>query len=213
MKDLLSWLGRKGRYSRGQILGPLMLRSAHPHMLLSFASTDVSAANLELFGKSNVRCHNGRGRQRGQDEERRIRRLICPFNYQAELETARAAIDVNVGRFVSVNPTTSCRELAKQFHMSPATLCNIAKKYSGKRKPGPRSRGTRVVFRVRHKIGGKEVETAVAVTARKGISVESVRSRVARYYQTDDVSVVSGIKTERHAEYDYEQLEIVPRKS
>ena len=54
MKDLLSWLGRKGRYSRGQILGPLMLRSAHPHMLLSFASKDVSAANLELFGKSNV---------------------------------------------------------------------------------------------------------------------------------------------------------------
>ena len=136
----------------------------------------------------------------GQDEERRIRRLICPFNYQAELETARAAIDVNVGRFVSVNPTTSCRELAKQFHMSPARLCNIAKKYSGKRKPGPRSRGTRVVFRVRHRIGGKEVETAV--TARKGISVESVRSRVARYYQTDDVSVVSGIMTERHAKYD-----------
>jgi hypothetical protein len=71
----------------------------------------------------------------------------------------------------------------------------------------------RVIFRVRHKIEGKEFETAVTVRARKGISVESVRSRVARYYETDDVSVVSGVKTERHAEYDYEQLEIVPRKS
>ena len=139
--------------------------------------------------------------------------LICPFNYRAELGTARAAIDANVGRYVSENPTTSYRELAKQFHMSPATLCNIARKYSGKRKPGPRSREKRVIFRVRHKIEGKEFETAVTVRARKGISAEKMRNGVARYYQTDDVSLVSGIKTERHAEYDYDQLEIVPRKS
>jgi hypothetical protein len=97
--------------------------------------------------------------------------------------------------------------------MSPAMLCSIAKRYSGKRKPGPRSGEKRVIFRVRHNIEGKEFETAVTVRARKGISVESVRSRVARYYQTDDVSVVSGIKTERHVEYEYEQLEIVFRKS
>jgi hypothetical protein len=73
MKDLLSWLGRKGRYSRGQILGPLMLRSAHPHMLLSFASADVICGQLGIvreikrFGAIMGAADSG-----GQDEERRI---------------------------------------------------------------------------------------------------------------------------------------------
>jgi hypothetical protein len=133
----------------------------------------------------------------------------CPFNYRAELEKARVALDAIIGRYVSENPTTGYRELAKQFHMSPATLCAIAKNYSSKRKPGPRSRGTRVTFRVRHRIKEKEFETAVTVKARKGISVESMRGSVARYYETEDVTVVSGVKTERHVEYDYDELEIL----
>jgi hypothetical protein len=136
--------------------------------------------------------------------------LTCPFNYREELETARASIDANVGRYVSENPTTGYRELAKQFHMSPATLCSIARKYSRKRKPGP-SRGKRVIFRVRHKIEGKELETAVTVTAHKGISGEKMRNSVTRYFETDDVSVLSGMKPERQVEYDYEQLAIVPQ--
>jgi hypothetical protein len=133
----------------------------------------------------------------------------CPFNYRAELEKARAALDGIVGRYVSRNATTGYRELAKQFHMSPAALCTIAKKYSSKRKPGPRSLGTRATFFVRHTIKEKELETTVTVKARKGISVEEMRSRVARYFNTDDVSVSRGRETECRGEYDYDELEIL----
>jgi hypothetical protein len=132
----------------------------------------------------------------------------CPFNLRAELNDARTALYIVVGRYISQNPATGYRELAKQFHMSPAMLCAIAKKYSSKRKPGPRSRGTRVVFRVRYSIRGEELETAAAVTARKGISVREMRKRVAKYFKTDDVFVVSALKTERPAEYAYDELEV-----
>ena len=138
----------------------------------------------------------------------------CPFNYRAELEKARAALEAKVGSHLSQNPTTGYRELAKEFHMSAAALCAIGKKYSNKRKPGPRSRRTRVTFRVRQRIKEKEFETAVTVKARKGVSVASMRNSVARYYETEDVTVVSDVKTERHVEYDYDELEILDaRKS
>jgi hypothetical protein len=52
-------------------------------------------------------------------------------------------------------------------------------------------------------------ETTVTVTARKGISVEGMRSRVASYFKTDDVSVCSSVKAERQVEYDYDELEIL----
>jgi hypothetical protein len=136
--------------------------------------------------------------------------VICPFNYRAELAKARAALDAIVGRYVSQNPTTGYRELAQQFHMSPAALCAIAKKYSSKRKPGPRSHGTKATFRVRHRTKEeKEIETTVMVTARKGISVEEMRSRVVSYFKTDDVSESRGMRTARRVEYDYDELEIL----
>jgi hypothetical protein len=62
---------------------------------------------------------------------------------------------------------------------------------------------------VRHRIGEKEVETAVTVTARTNISVRSIRRSVALYFKTDDVTVGGAMKTERHAEYDYDELEVV----
>jgi hypothetical protein len=131
----------------------------------------------------------------------------CPFNYRAELKKAREALNEKVGRFVSHNPRMVYRELAKQFRISPGTLCAIAKKYSRKRKPGRRSRRITVTFDVRHCIGGKEFETAVTVvTARKGISVEWMRNMVAHYYKTDDVIVGSGTMTTRRVEYDYDEL-------
>lgn len=136
----------------------------------------------------------------------------CPFNYRAELEKARAALDANVGKYVSQNPTTGYRELAQQFHISPAALCTIAKKYSNKRKPGPRSHGTKATFRVRHKGKEKELETAVTVKARKGISVEAMRSRVAHYFKAEDVSVLKGTKIERHVEYDYDELDVLKNR-
>jgi hypothetical protein len=52
-------------------------------------------------------------------------------------------------------------------------------------------------------------ETTVTVTARKGISVEEMRSRVASYFKTDDVSVSRGMGTDRRVEYDYDELEIL----
>jgi hypothetical protein len=130
----------------------------------------------------------------------------CPFNYKLELQKAHEALKAKVGKYVSVNQATGYRELAKQFHMSPAALCAIAKKYSRKRKLGRRSRGTTATFYVRQKIEGKELETVVTVTAHEKISVKSMRESVARYFKTDDVSVRSGMKTERRAKYRYEEL-------
>jgi len=131
----------------------------------------------------------------------------CPFNYKLELQKAHEALKAKVGKYVSANQSTGYRELAKKFHLSPAALCTIAKKYSRKRKLGRRSCGTRVTFDVRHhSIEGKQFETIVTVTAPKKISVSLMRKSVARYFKTDDVSVGSGMKTERRAEYRYDEL-------
>jgi len=51
-------------------------------------------------------------------------------------------------------------------------------------------------------------ETTVTVTARKGISVEEMRSHVASF-KTDDVSLSRGTETERRVEYDYDELEVL----
>lgn len=64
----------------------------------------------------------------------------CPFNYKAELRRARRALNAKVGKYISENPTTSYRELAKKFHVSLGTLTKIARRYEPKRKPGPRPR-------------------------------------------------------------------------
>jgi len=65
----------------------------------------------------------------------------------------------------------------------------------------------KVTFDVRHRIDGRELETAVTVsTKQKEISVGMMQSRVAKYFKAQHVSVNSGRKTERHAEYDYDEL-------
>lgn len=131
----------------------------------------------------------------------------CPFNYKAELQKAHEALNTKVGRYISENQTTGYRELAKTFHMSPAALCTIAKKYSRKRKPGRRSSGTTATFDVRYRNAeGKELETVVTVTAHTKVSLRLMRRSVALYFKTDDVSVGSGMKTDRHVEYRYEEL-------
>src|ERR1019366_1356486 len=129
----------------------------------------------------------------------------CPFNYKAELQKAHEALKAKVGKSVSANQATGYRELAKQFHMSPAALCTIAKKYSRKRKLGRLSRGTTATFYVRQKIEGKELEAVVTVTAHEKIPIKVMRSCVARYFKTDDVSLSSGMKTDRHLQYRYEE--------
>jgi hypothetical protein len=130
----------------------------------------------------------------------------CPFNYKAELQKAHEALNAKVGAYVSENQTAGYRELAEQFHMSPAALCTIAKKYSRKRKPGRRSGGTTATFYVRQKIEGKELEAVVTVTALRKIPIKVIRSCVARYFRTDDVSLSSGMETDRHLKYKYEEL-------
>jgi transposase len=66
--------------------------------------------------------------------------LRCPFNYKAELKRVRRGLNEKVGRYISENPTESYRDLAKEFHLSLGTLSKIARRYEGKRKPGPRPR-------------------------------------------------------------------------
>jgi hypothetical protein len=67
----------------------------------------------------------------------------CPFNYKAELKRVRRALNAKVGRYISGNPMTSYRELAKAFNISPGAVCAIAKWYKLKRNPGRRHRRPR----------------------------------------------------------------------
>ena len=135
--------------------------------------------------------------------------LHCPFDYTAELQKAREALNAKVGEYVSKNQMMGYRELAKSFGISPATLCAIAKKYSGKRKLGRRSRPKKVTFDVRHKVGGKEFMTRVTFVPANAryASVDSLRNLVAMYYKTDDISVASNTKAERCVEFTVRELE------
>jgi hypothetical protein len=131
----------------------------------------------------------------------------CPFNYTAELQKAREALSAKVGTYISENPMAGYRELSKQFGISPATLCAIAKKFSKNRKPGRRSRPKKVIFDVRHKIDEKEFVTRVIVVAdARDVSVASMRSLVATYYNTNDVARGSNIKAERNVEFTEREL-------
>jgi hypothetical protein len=135
--------------------------------------------------------------------------LHCPFDYTAELQKAREALNARVGEYVSKNQMVGYRELAKSFGLSPATLCAIAKKYSGKRKRGRRSLPKKVIFDVRHKVGEKDFMTRVTVVPAnaRNASVDSLRSLVAKYYKTNDISVANNAKTERHVEFAVRELE------
>jgi hypothetical protein len=63
----------------------------------------------------------------------------CPFDYKAELEKARQALNAKVRECVSRGWKTGYRELARKFNMSPGALHAIAKDCKLKQKPGPRS--------------------------------------------------------------------------
>ena len=148
-----------------------------------------------------------------------------PFDYKAELKSARDMLDNKIGMFASCHPEIGYRQLAKKCRISRGTLCAIAKAFELKRKPGlrkgfkfelrrkprrkPRPRslvGTSATFRVRHRVCGKKFVTAVTVTCREGTLVKEMRRRVAGYYNSKDVSVAKDMKTERRAEYTFEEL-------
>jgi hypothetical protein len=61
------------------------------------------------------------------------------FNYKAELEKARGALNARIGRFASDRPGMGYRVLARKFKISLGAVCAIAKGYRLKRKPGPRA--------------------------------------------------------------------------
>jgi len=63
----------------------------------------------------------------------------CPFDYKAELAKARHALDEKVRDYASRCDKTGYRDLAKQFRLSPGTLCAIAKGCKPRCKPGPQS--------------------------------------------------------------------------
>ena len=71
--------------------------------------------------------------------------LRCPFNYKAELKRVRRALNAKVGRYISDHPMMSYRELAKKFHLSLGTLCNIARRHELKRNLGRRPRRPRPI--------------------------------------------------------------------
>src|SRR5580692_1691400 len=95
--------------------------------------------------------------------------VVCPFDYRAELNKAREALNAKIGMYVSENEGNGYRELAERFLISPAALCAIAKKYSRKRKPG-RHRGRRIAFDLRERIDGKERERQIIVTTQREVS-------------------------------------------
>ncbi len=64
----------------------------------------------------------------------------CPFDYKAELNKARHALDEKVRECASRHEQTGYRDLAKLFNLSPGTLCKIAKGCKPGCKPGPRSK-------------------------------------------------------------------------
>jgi hypothetical protein len=64
--------------------------------------------------------------------------LRCPFDYKAELEKARRALNHKVRECASRGWELGYRELAKKFNISAGTLFAIARDYKKKQKPGPR---------------------------------------------------------------------------
>jgi hypothetical protein len=135
--------------------------------------------------------------------------VSCPFNYTAELRKARETLNLKMGTYVSENPTAGYRELARMFGVSTASLCAIARKYSRKRKPGRRSSGRKVAFDVRHEVAGEKLVTRVTVVGEKSrdVSLGSMRSLIATYYKTNDISRGSGNTAERHVELTLRELE------
>jgi hypothetical protein len=189
------------------------LRSSYPQStekrakLAGSALNALIAAKLELFRKANDLLHNRH--KEGSMKHDAFADVHCPFNYLAELGKAREALNAKVGTYISENPAAGYRELSKQFGISLAALCAIAKKYSRKRKPGRRSRGRKITFDVQHEIGGKKVTTRVTIVSEnaRDASVGSIRSLIATYYKTSDISRGSVKTAERYVEFTVRELE------
>jgi hypothetical protein len=62
-----------------------------------------------------------------------------PFDYKAELNKARHALNERVRECAARQAQTGYRDLARMFNLSPGTLCKIAKGCKPACKPGPRS--------------------------------------------------------------------------
>lgn len=132
----------------------------------------------------------------------------CPFNYTAELQKAREALSLKVGAYVSENPTVGYRELARMFGVSLATLSAIAKKFGRKRKRGRRAGGINGIFDVRHTVAEKEFLTRVTVRAdgARDASVSSMRSLLALYFKTNDITEPGFATPARHQEFTFREL-------
>lgn len=137
--------------------------------------------------------------------------LPSTFNYTEELRKARETLNLKVASYISENPTTTYRELARAFRISAATMCAIANRYCRKRerKPGRRRSADQLVFEVRLKVGGNKLtRVIVAAEGAQNVSVASTRSLVVALYKTDDVSTgKSDAKPDREASFTLSELE------
>ena len=133
------------------------------------------------------------------------------FNYTEELQKARETLNLKVASYISENPTTTYRELARAFRISAATMFAIASRYcrNRKRKPGRRPSTNQLVFEVRSDVGGKKLtRVIVAAEGAQNVSVASTRSLVVALFKTDDVSIGrSDAKPDREASFTLPELE------
>jgi hypothetical protein len=86
------------------------------------------------------------------EEERAMKKdafddVRFPFDYKSELNAARDALDEKVRQYASREGKIGYRGLAKLFHLSPGTLCKIAKGCKPKCKPGPRTQQQKKALR------------------------------------------------------------------
>ena len=72
--------------------------------------------------------------------------LVGAFDYDTELNKAKAALNEKIGAYINENPGQSYRILKVKFGLSIGSLSAIARKYSRKRKRGrPRRQRQRPV--------------------------------------------------------------------
>lgn len=130
-----------------------------------------------------------------------------PFNYKVELRKAREALDERLAAYIGNNLSLGYRELARLFHVSPATISAIAKKYSRERRRGrvPHP-DKKVTFFLRYVVKEKELEMNLTVIAPKGASGADIRSAVEECFDCLEITVGGSAKTERSAEYTLNEL-------
>ena len=72
----------------------------------------------------------------------------CPFDYKAELNRARDALNEKVRDYAARTGGVGYQELAKMFRLSPGTLYAIAKGSKKMCKPGPRTRKQKIAVKI-----------------------------------------------------------------